>query len=206
MAQKFTEKWPSIVEGSLEELFAGRQGFLSMKCPGALKDLLGFAGLAGVEHLPAPRRGIHGVKHLRMVAGLSVKLSVAEGRPPKKPPPIEDLWCLWVAGCLHDLGREDDGKDPGHAERGAGIANRYLHHFHVDAPLASQIVRIIRNHGEDDETGFASIDLVFKDADALERHRLSPWDLDKERLRTRTARAWSDRVHALYWDGNPKRS
>ena len=73
-------------------------------------------------------------------------------------------------------------------------------------PLVSLKARIIRNHGEDDETAFAFIDLILKDADALERHRLSPWDLDKERLRTRTARVWSDRVHALYWDGNPKRS
>lgn len=204
MLERFAQKWPTIAKSSLGEFFEGRPGFLSMKNPSGLKDLLGMAGLSGVEHLPAPRRGIHGIRHFRMVACLAVKLAMAEGQPPKKPPPIDDLWCLWVAGCLHDLGREDDGKDPGHAERGARIANRYLHHFHVDAPLASQIVRIIRNHGEDDERGFASIDLIFKDADALERHRLSPWDLDKERLRTRTARAWSDQVHALYWERNRK--
>jgi hypothetical protein len=197
--QLFTQHLTSLSQAPVKDLFEGRPGLLSMKDPAQLQDLLSVAGLPGAEYLPPPRRGIHGIKHLRMVAGLGVKLGLAEGLNPSVPQILENLWCLWVAGCLHDLGREDDGKDYGHADSGARIAGEYLQRLQVPAPLSSQIVRLIRNHGEEGETGLFPLDLIFKDADGLERHRLSPYDLDKSRLRTRTARAWSDEVHGLYW-------
>jgi hypothetical protein len=166
-----------------------------------LEELLTLAGLLGAEGLPPPRRGIHGIVHLRMVAALGVKLARAEGWDPARPDHLRDLWCLWAAGCLHDLGRHEDGIDWGHAERGAAIAEGYLKGAAVEAEAAATIVRLIRIHGERDESSLTSLDKIFKDADGLERHRLSPSDCDKKKLRTETARLWFDEVWSLYWKG-----
>jgi hypothetical protein len=185
-------------------LSALRAGSPSDLLPGGgqhLAELLALAGFPGTGGLPPPRRGIHGIVHLRMVAALGVKLALAEGWDPARPEHLRDLWCLWTAGCLHDLGRREDGIDWGHAERGAVIAEGFLKGTPVEKGAAATVVRLIRIHGERDESGLTPLDKIFKDADGLERHRLSPFDCKKKKLRTDTARLWFDEAWSLYWEG-----
>jgi hypothetical protein len=184
---------PAIKAGSPSELLPGGGQ--------RLDELLRLAGLPGAGGLPPPRRGIHGIVHLRMVAALGVKLARAEGWDPSRPDHLRDLWCLWAAGCLHDLGRHGDGVDWGHAERGAAIAEGYLEGAAVEREAADAVVRLIRIHGERDESALTPLQKLFKDADGLERHRLSPFDCEKKKLRTPTARLWFGEVWSLYWGG-----
>ena len=199
MEDRFAQALELVPHVSLDRVHDGRPSPLLAGGGIQLGELLALAELPQVDGLPPPRRGIHGLRHLRMVAVLAVRLALAEGWDASRREHRADLWCLWVAGCLHDLGRRHDGIDWGHAGRGAKIAEAYLERCAVDEDAAALVVRLILNHGKGDESRFERIDRVFKDADGLDRHRLSPWDLDESRLRTATARSWSREIWSLYW-------
>lgn len=200
MPHRFPQALPQIQATPLPVI---RAGVPSRLFPGGgrLEELLTLAALPGADRLPEPRRGIHGLVHLRMVAALGVKLALAEGWTPSDPAHLRDLWCLWVAGCLHDLGRLNDDLDPGHAERGALIAEPYLKAANVPEESVAAVARLIRIHGQSDERGLAPLEKVFKDADGLDRHRLSPFDCSRKRLRTPTAQLWFQDLWSLYWEG-----
>lgn len=162
-----------------------------------LAELLAVAGLKR-SGLPAPREGIHGVTHFRMVAALGVSLARSEGWDPTREEHLADLWCLWTAGCLHDLERWDDGLDPGHASRGAALARVCLPTQGVPEDLTATVARLILHHGEGEESTFPPLDRIFKDADGLDRFRLGPRSCHPGFLRTESAtRLWPE-MAALY--------
>ncbi len=193
----FAARLPLILEVPFRTVLEGLPSPLLSAGGRELGELLGVAGLEGCGALPRAWSRIHGQRHFRMVCVLAVRIAVDEGWPVSEPDRLPDLWCLWTAGCLHDLGRIDDGLDPGHAERGARVAERYLPQEGVPPERVALVARLIRSHGASDE-GLGALDRIFKDADGLDRFRPAVGGCSLKLLRTEAARALHPRIRALY--------
>ncbi len=110
----------------------------------------------------------------------------------------EDMEVLCLASVFHDSRRQDDYADKGHGKR----ASEYYHHFcqKKNIPVNRLASFIMHFHDLEDAIGLSEIARmqsgrerylklfqVFKDADALDRFRLSPDALDVSMLRTSEA-------------------
>ncbi len=131
-------------------------------------------------------RGIHGAPHTTRVLVWAVALADALGR--RDAIRREEL--LWAAS-VHDVGRVDDGIDPGHGSRSATwVRDRLVPERPETATLDLEFIAELCTWHEvpDDQIERLSLELVIlKDADALDRCRI--YDLDPYRLRlTRTTR------------------
>jgi hypothetical protein len=130
--------------------------------------------------------GIHGISHLARVLFWSDVLasSVAE------PVMIEEL--RWAAAC-HDLGRENDGRDPRHGARSAEWVLRELRAVReATGPLNIDVIaHLCRFHDSADHARQAPpLELaILRDADALDRTRFNGRArTDPDRLRLEHAR------------------
>ena len=105
---------------------------------------------------------------------------------------------LGMASIFHDTRRQDDGRDVGHGARAAA----YYREFCDSSSLAfdERAYLSMMYHDRDDEVGEEAIAKrglengvlvyrIFKDADALDRFRISPRAFDEKFLRTDEARA-----------------
>ena len=124
--------------------------------------------------------GIHGVPHTTRVLLLADRLAGMIAAPGA----IRGEELRWAA-TVHDVGRVDDGVDPGHGGRSAYWVRAKL----ADVRPASAainlrfVAELCRWHErQDQEIERLSLELlILKDADALDRARLG--DLDPRRLR-----------------------
>ncbi len=131
-------------------------------------------------------RGIHGAPHTTRVLVWAVALADALCR--RDAIRREEL--LWAAS-VHDVGRVDDGIDSGHGGRSAAwVRDRLVTERPETSSLDLEFITELCTWHEvpDDQIERLSLELVIlKDADALDRCRIS--DLDPSRLRlTRTTR------------------
>lgn len=126
------------------------------------------------------RRGIHGAPHTTRV----LVWANAIGEALAAPAAIRREELRWAA-ALHDVGRVDDGKDPGHGARSAEWVLANLPTLRpetaaLDLPFVSELCRWHETPDTHIERLSLEI-LILKDADALDRARLR--DLDPSRLR-----------------------
>lgn len=125
-------------------------------------------------------RGIHGAPHTTRVLIWSAVLAdvlASSGA-------IQGEELLWAA-AVHDVGRMDDGVDPGHGVRSAAWAVEHLPRLRPEAArldLGFLAELCIRHETWDREIPRLTLELmILKDADALDRCRI--FDLDPARLR-----------------------
>jgi hypothetical protein len=115
----------------------------------------------------------------------------------------EEKDALGMAVVFHDSRRLDDGMDKGHGGRAGAYYKDYCHEH--DLHYDEQTYYITYYHDQDDSLGLSEIKetsglseravllyQIFKDADALDRFRLSPDGLDVNFLRTEEARQLVD--------------
>ena len=108
------------------------------------------------------------------------------------------LDALAAAAVFHDARREDDDLDAGHGLRAAQYCRRFHESRGLPVPEAACVITAF--HDLDDLIGCGAIAarplpawsktayLIFKDADALDRYRFGPDQLDAAYLRTASAR------------------
>lgn len=134
-------------------------------------------------------RGIHGAPHTTRVLVWADALAHAIAAPAA----IRRDELRWAA-ALHDLGRVEDGKDPGHGARSADwvLANLAALRSESAALDLLFVAELCRWHETPDQAiGRLSLELlILKDADALDRARLG--DLDPSRLRLARSHALVD--------------
>ena len=137
---------------------------------------------------------LHGVGHIERVILLGALIARNEGFS------RHDAMLLLRCCAYHDLGREDDGEDPGHGERSAKkLASAYFDFARRDLTAADLpiLYAAVAAHSMSDkrrgETGlrygvsdgdrarYEEIAACLKDADNLDRVRLG--DLDPSHLR-----------------------
>lgn len=123
-----------------------------------------------------------------------------------------DLDILGAAGAFHDSRRHDDFYDTGHGVRAAVYYKDFCQKGSLDfGPITYDIMRY---HDRNDELGIKNISKnhgqkgvllykIFKDADALDRHRLAQGQggLDPSYLRTQAGKDlcdFSKRVWQMY--------
>lgn len=125
-------------------------------------------------------RGIHGAPHTARVLVWADAIAVAIAAPDA----LRGRELRWAA-AVHDVGRIDDGIDPGHGGRSAAWAVDRLPSIRpetagLDIPFLAELCRW--HEVPDREIERLSLELlILKDADALDRARLG--DLDPSRLR-----------------------
>ncbi|URZ05192.1 HD domain-containing protein [Clostridium felsineum] len=111
----------------------------------------------------------------------------------------EELDILSLVAIFHDSRRFDDWIDKGHGKRAAKYYKNYC--FENNFNFNKQVYYIMYYHDQEDELGFTEIKKefidnekcilmykIFKDADGLDRLRLSKDALDINMLRTEEAR------------------
>lgn len=122
----------------------------------------------------------------------------------------EEREALALAACFHDSRRQDDWLDVGHGLRAADYYREYCYDHKRDFDV--RVYLVIAFHDHDDALGEAALKghsqgvllyHIFKDADALDRFRLGPFDLDINYLRTDAARALYDYARVLWADTWP---
>jgi hypothetical protein len=105
----------------------------------------------------------------------------------------DETTVLCKASIFHDSRRHDDTRDVGHGARAAENFRRFSKKGLI--PFDERVYLIMAYHDRDDELGkekfrekglAAAIPLydIFKDADAIDRWRISPTALDVRYLRT----------------------
>jgi len=130
-------------------------------------------------------RGIHGVAHVTRVLVWAATITAHLGRPDA----VRYRELLWAA-ATHDIGRHDDGIDPGHGRRSAAWVESHLLEARpgaagVDLDVVAELCAW--HEVPDRRIERLSLELlILKDADGLDRVRLG--DLDPERLRLQAAR------------------
>jgi uncharacterized protein len=138
--------------------------------------------------------GIHGVAHAARVLVWTDVLA----RQLAAPGALRGEELRWAA-ALHDVGRENEGIDPGHGERSAAWALANLTRERpetaaLDVDFIAELCRWHESHRE--EVPRMTLELVIlKDADALDRARIG--DLDPSRLRLTKALRLVDDARAL---------
>ncbi len=107
------------------------------------------------------------------------------------------LTALAHASVFHDTSRQNDYLDVGHGGRAAEYYKNFCDQSGLSFSETAWL--IMKYHDRDDAEGISAIDAgfkksnteavtlyrIFKDADALDRFRLSPWGPDKSFLRFR---------------------
>mgnify|MGYP000852715425 FL=1 len=157
---------------------------------------------AGWFHKP---EGIHAIDHTRRVLILSMLLAYLE----RFSPTDRDL--LARAAIYHDIGRVDDGYDPGHGQASyARTCRECLVQW--TNPEENEIFRfIVENHDLPDSKAYQRVHRyeleeidrtlrlynTFKDADGLDRVRLG--DLNPDYLRTASAPRLLLVAHQIYF-------
>ncbi len=148
--------------------------------------------------------GIHAVSHTRRVLLLSLLLAYLERFIPA------DRNLLAQAAIYHDIGRVDDGYDPGHGQASyARTCRERLVQWHNEEE--NEIFRfIVENHDLPDKKAHQRAERyqlgemdrtlllynIFKDADGLDRVRLG--DLNPDYLRTASAQRLLLVAHQIY--------
>lgn len=133
---------------------------------------------------------IHTKAHEKKV--LLFSLMIAEKRKLSK----SDMEILGAASAFHDTRRLNDGPDVGHGLRGAKHYKEWAESRHV--PFQEASYTIMAFHDRDDPEGVKVMKQegtpggvllydIFKDADGLDRYRISPYALDEKFLRTKEA-------------------
>lgn len=138
----------------------------------------------------------HGTIHAVNTLNLARRIGSVEGG---------DLFVIQAAALLHDIGRITVFSDPGHGERGAGLAREILDR--LDVPTNRSLVsEIIARHDDHDDGPGLPIELaVVKDADKLELLRISPDYLDLNRLITAEALRQVTYALSLHYGGHMNR-
>ncbi len=112
---------------------------------------------------------------------------------------------LALACVFHDSRRHDDGLDVGHGQRAADYYREYCQAHELTCDKRAYL--IMAYHDRNDALGEAELmELpsgvllyhLFKDADALDRLRFGPFDLDVRYLRTEAARTLYPQVRS-WW-------
>ncbi len=138
--------------------------------------------------------GIHGVTHVSRVLWWAAKIADEIGMPTA----IQREELLWAA-AVHDVGRLDDGKDQGHGRRSAQWAmDNLVRHRPETARCDMRFIAELCTWHEvsDNKIEHLSLELVIlKDADGLDRVRIS--DLDPSRLRLQRAAGIVDLARIL---------
>lgn len=171
------------------------------------------AGLIGRYHNYAQQidrgwfhnpEGIHAIGHTRRVLLLGILLAYLEQYD------LADANLLSLAAVYHDIGRENDGYDPGH---GTASYNRVMKEqllTWIDYEDQEILRFIVENHAIPDRSAYQKLDRyhlgdaertlrlyhAFKDADGLDRVRLG--DLNPDYLRTASAQRLLVAAHQLY--------
>jgi hypothetical protein len=120
---------------------------------------------------------------------------------------------LSMAAIFHDSRRLDDWQDKGHGKRAAEYYKDYCSEH--DMAFDEHVYFIMHYHDQDDTIGLSEIEKspsvregcillyeIFKDADGLDRFRLSPDDLDVNMLRTEEAHKLVDFAKCLLQKSN----
>ena len=110
----------------------------------------------------------------------------------------DEMDALGMAAVFHDSRRLDDGIDKGHGSRAAEYYKNYCKEH--DLPYDERTYYMIFYHDQDDLLGLSEIKKspslderaillyqIFKDADALDRFRFGPDDIDVKYIRTKEA-------------------
>jgi putative nucleotidyltransferase with HDIG domain len=117
--------------------------------------------------------GIHGKSHAtRVLLFANMLANMCRDKNP-------NLKVITVAALLHDIGRENDGKDPEHAKRSAVIAQEFLeqHDFDIDVEAVKNVINYHTNPDDFKDTIEAKI---VSDADKLDRLRFSRFNLNTD--------------------------
>ncbi len=140
--------------------------------------------------------GIHGVAHVARVQAWAERIA----HDVAGPGALRLAELRWAAAC-HDVGRHDDGIDPGHGDRSAAwvLANLAAARpdltAGVDLAFIAELCRWHQPKDRDAERMTLEL-MILKDADALDRARL--YDLDPRKLRLARSRdlvAAAERLH-----------
>lgn len=117
---------------------------------------------------------IHGTPHiLRVLIDMEILARLAQKSLPDQN---IDLRSLEVATRLHDVKRlKDSASDFRHGERSAEFINQLIEESAIDLEGVDieLVKRIMKNHSLDDYEGMTLEEVIFKDADALDRYRFS---------------------------------
>lgn len=110
----------------------------------------------------------------------------------------DEMDALGMAAVFHDSRRLNDGKDKGHGRRAAEYYKDYCSQYNL--PYDERTYYIMSYHDQDDLLGLSEIKKsdslderaillyeIFKDADALDRYRFGPDDIDVKYIRTKEA-------------------
>ena len=110
----------------------------------------------------------------------------------------DEMDALGMAAVFHDSRRHDDGIDKGHGRRAAEYYKHYCNEH--DLPYDERTYYIMSYHDQDDLLGLSEIKKsdslderaillyeIFKDADALDRFRFGPDEIDVNFIRTKEA-------------------
>lgn len=125
--------------------------------------------IALIEKHKKYREGIHGKRHARNVCILAARIAERCGG---------DQEVIQWAALLHDIGRENDGNDPGHGRRGAEIAEQIIRAEKLK-PNIEMVRQCIIQHCESRTLHEAK---VVSDADKLDRFRLGEDALNEDLL------------------------
>ena len=146
---------------------------------------------------------IHGVDHVRRVAAHASELARALGVP------AQEREAVLCAALWHDIGRESDGADCFHGARSAGKVIGLGLHLGRDPRTVELALFAVTFHVPDDAQGeraarkltspLAGLRVLrlLKDADALDRVRFGPHNLDSRLLRLPESHGRLDRARAL---------
>lgn len=158
-------------------------------------------------YYPSP---VHGVDHTSRVVLFAEMLCMLDNLSP------HDKNLVMVAAQLHDIGREDDGKNFDH-----GLASRYkieqyglLNNFNdrdrdiIEFAIEShslepaQIQEKLKTLPRKDRKDYQKILDYLQDADKLDRTRIANpgWGLDPNRLASDTAKRLVKVAHQNYWE------
>lgn len=143
----------------------------------------------------------HTKDHCARVLGFALMIAQQMGLS------AQDCNALALASVFHDARRHDDMFDVGHGLRGADYYREYCQEHDWECDLRAYFIMAFHDH--DDVLGQAALQALpqgpllyqsFKDADALDRFRLGPFDLDRGYLRTEAARGLYEYARSLWAD------
>lgn len=114
---------------------------------------------------------IHGTPHLMRVL-MNVELL---GRIARLEMPDINLKAIEIAACMHDVRRINDrASDVWHGKRASEYLQEHADVFpEADAECRLCACGVMHNHALDDHDRMTPEEIVFKDADALDRYRFS---------------------------------
>lgn len=145
---------------------------------------------------------IHGMTHIERVCFLGLlltnKLNLSD----------EDSRLVITACAYHDIGRQSEFIDAGHGKRAAEKVEKYVNYRNDDLRILKASIeahsesdhmmeRILSKYKISDMTRAVLVSKVLKDADGLDRVRIS--DLEPGRLRFKESLGLIDFAEDLFW-------